>query len=183
MSKKYNFYLCEHIVAVNKAAYWMVEHLRSVQRLPDEQRDDFLLNANEHDRSKYELVEYMPYDVYFYGEPDEDAFYGTPDKDAFNVAWLHHIHHNSHHWQHWVLINDDGHFGDEGKIIALEMPKQYVLEMVADWWSFSWMSGNLYEVFDWYEANRDNMTLHPKTREFAEQVLGEIRDALEAEGK
>ena len=33
----------------------------------------------------------------------------------------------------------------------LEMPYDYIIEMICDWWSFSWQSGNLYEIFKWYE--------------------------------
>lgn len=169
MSKEYDAYLDEHIAAVGKAAHWMVEHLQSVQRLPDEQIEDFLLNVGEHDRSKYDLVEYMPYDAYFYG---------TPNEEAFNVAWLHHIHRNPHHWQHWVLVNDDGEFGEPGKVVALEMPITCVLEMVADWWSFSWRSGNLREVFGWYEDRRGCIVLHEDTRRHVEGLLDEIGFAI-----
>lgn len=171
VSKEYTDYLNEHIGAVQKAARWMVDNVPIVKALPYDERMRLLDNALAHDESKYQACEYMPYDNYFYGEKDEEAF---------NRAWLHHIHNNPHHWQHWVLVNDDGAIGDAGKVVALEMPTLYALEMVADWWSFSWRTGNLEEVFDWYEEHRDSIILHPKTREFVEAVLDEICGKLPA---
>ena len=164
MSRQYDEYLREHIGGVRKAAQWMKDNLAITEELSRKECIRFDYNVIRHDFSKYDSEEYDAYDAYFYGEKDEDAF---------NLAWLHHIHNNPHHWQHWVLINDD-----EG-VIALEMPKWCALEMIADWWSFSWRSGNLYEVFNWYEQHKDIMVLHNETREFVEGVLGEIKAKLE----
>ena len=98
------------------------------------------------------------------------------------MAWLHHIHHNPHHWQHWLLVNGYGDFGTPGVVTPVEMPRVYALEMVADWWSFSWRSGNLREVFGWYGEHRDRIVLHPSTRKYVESVLGEIDEKLGAVG-
>jgi hypothetical protein len=164
MSKQYDRYLVEHIHAVQKAMNWMLNNIESLEEETGYNKSEFVYVASVHDMSKRGPHEYSAYDDYFYGERDEDAF---------NRAWLHHIHNNPHHWQHWVLINDDG------SLLALEMPKLYALEMIADWWSFSWRSGNLSEVFDWYEKHKGVMVLHPNTREFVEGVLGEIKEKLE----
>ena len=172
MSDQYYAYLDSHIDAVIAAAEWMEQNLDAVKELSEKDRRDFMRNAILHDVSKYGKDEYGPYDAYFYGEADIDAF---------NRAWLHHIHWNPHHWQHWLLMNDDGKYRDPDKVIPLEMPKVYALEMVADWWSFSWRSGNLMEVFDWYEDHRDCIILHENTRAYVEGVLAEIREKIEAE--
>jgi len=171
MSDQYNEYLEEHIGAVQKAAQWMVDNLPSATELSNYDRVEFLNLTKEHDESKFSEEEYFAYGEYFYG---------TPDEDAFNLAWLHHIHNNPHHWQHWVLVNDDGTVGDSCKVVALEMPKFHALEMIADWWSFSWRSGNLPEVFDWYESHKDCIILHPNTRKYVESVLDEIREAIDS---
>lgn len=160
MSKQYDRYLVEHIHAVQKAMNWMLDNIESLEEETGYDRGELVYAASVHDMSKRFPQEYNAYDSYFYGDRDEDAF---------NLAWLHHIHNNPHHWQYWVLINDDG------PLMALEMPKQYALEMIADWWSFSWRSGNLSEVFDWYEKHKGVMVLHPNTREFVEGVLDEIK--------
>lgn len=172
MSKEYDEYLREHIGAVRKAAEWMVDNLGIVRDMTDEAKLMFKNLVKIHDTTKWHHPEYEPYDAYFYGKKDEDAF---------NRAWLHHIHENPHHWQHWLLMNDDGKYRDPDKVIPIEMPRVYALEMVADWWSFSWRSGNLDEVFGWYEEHRDNIILHPKTREYVESVLDEIYVKLVSE--
>lgn len=168
MSRKYIEYLQGHTSAVAKAAFWMADNIEL--GVSEDEAEEFLKNALVHDISKFGAEEFAPYDGYFYGEKDEAAF---------NAAWLHHIHDNQHHWQHWMLMNDDGKYRDPGKVAALPMPRIHALEMVADWWSFSWRSGNLYEVFDWYGEHKDGMALHHSTREYVEDVMGRIRKALD----
>lgn len=63
----------------------------------------------------------------------------------------------------------------------LEMPLEYVIEMIADWWSFSFRSGNLREIFSWYETHEPGMILHPKTKNLVEDILGRIKDELDKE--
>lgn len=169
MSKEYDEYLVSHLNGVSDAFRWMGKNLKVIRELSDKEYSALFRNVFFHDRSKYDESEYEPYDAYFYG---------TKDEDAFNYAWLHHVHHNPHHWQYWLLVNDDGNLCDSRKLMPLEMPKIYALEMIADWWSFSWRSGNLYEMFNWYDEHKDGIILHEKTREFVEAVLDEIREAL-----
>ena len=175
MSKEYDDYLKSHIDAVRNAVDWMVENnVGDVRNLSGGLVAARLVsNARAHDESKFLVEEYGPYDAYFYGGRDEGAF---------DVAWLHHIHHNPHHWQHWLLVNGYGDFGTPGVVTPVEMPRVYALEMVADWWSFSWRSGNLREVFGWYGEHRDRIVLHPSTRKYVESVLGEIDEKLGAVG-
>ena len=122
-----------------------------------------------HDISKYSPDEYTPYDNYFYGEKSSTATI------AFDRAWLMHIHRNPHHWQHWVLINDDP---NEGEII-LDIPYNYSIEMICDWWAFSWNKGNLNEIFDWYEEHKNYMKLSDKTRKTVEDIMYKIKNNLE----
>lgn len=171
MSIEYDKYLEEHIGAVKRAANWMANNLSAFDELPRQEYKMLVHQVVIHDSSKRSPAEYGPYDNYFYGIGDEKAF---------NLAWLHHIHHNPHHWQHWLLVQDDGKSGDPSKVIALEMPKIDALEMIADWWSFSWRSGNLSEVFDWYEEHKDGIILHENTRAYVESVLAEIRERMDA---
>lgn len=126
-----------------------------------------------HDESKSSPEEYDAYDDYFYGGNRSFAV-----KQAFDQAWLHHIHHNPHHWQHWVLIEDDAQAGTSGGR-ALEMPYEYVIEMICDWRSFSWAAGDLTTIFDWYAKHKDTMMLHPKTHKLVEDILYAIKTKLE----
>ena len=125
--------------------------------------------TNAHDQSKYDKEEYDAYDKYFYGNRSYEVV------QNFNYAWLQHIHKNPHHWQHWILINDDSDLG----IVALEIPLNYIIEMICDWWSFSWRSGNLYEIFDWYAKHRDGMQMNDTSRKIIEDILNKIRTKLD----
>lgn len=169
MSWMYDEYLKEHRAGVRKAWEWLAEKLRN--ELDDDALTKCGLHIRTHDASKNDVEEYGPYDEYFYGRNKSAAV-----KANFNKAWLHHIHQNPHHWQHWVLIEDD----DPSGYICIEMPLDYVYEMICDWWSFSWRSGNLIEIFDWYEKHK-SMKLHPKTKAVVESILERMRLVLEEE--
>ena len=82
---------------------------------------------------------------------------------------------NPHHWQHWVLINDDP---GEGEVL-LEMPYNYIIEMICDWWAFSWEKGNLSEIFSWYDEHKDYIKLHPNTRETVKIFSGSFEVGLD----
>lgn len=177
MSKEYDIYLKEHIRNVGEALKWM----RDREIIPDKLDDNGVWSWEgiglAHDTSKYFVEEYDAYDDYFYGKEGKDEDDISVIDEAFDYAWLHHIHANPHHWQYWVLIED------EGKIKALEMPNVYVYEMIADWWSFSWKTGNLREIFDWYEKHREKIQLHPETRKLVDKTLKAIEWELDQEEK
>lgn len=171
MSVLYDEYLDEHLANNIYAYKWLCDHLR------DTIGDDILEDASfdiiyGHDNSKYSEDEYAAYDAFFYGANKSYAV-----KTAFDYAWLHHIHNNPHHWQYWVLVNDDKQEG----IKALEMPKKYVIGMICDWWSFSFKTGNLYEIFDWYKEHEPWMKLHKNTKSYVEEILNNIRKELDKE--
>ena len=151
MSKAYTNYIVEHCDYVARVYYFLVEHKII--------KDEFIHRIKNHDLSKWSDEEYKAYDKYFYGKNPDEV------KEQFNNAWLHHIHHNPHHWQYWVLINDDD--GTQ----ALEMPEEYVIEMFCDHAAFSFKSGNLTEVEDWYKAHKTTMMLHENTKIFYEDLL------------
>ena len=73
-----------------------------------------------------------------------------------------------------MLNNDDP---DEGEVV-LEMPFNYIIEMICDWWAFSWQKGDLSEIFSWYDDHQAYIKLHPKTRQIVEDILWELRDRL-----
>ena len=167
MSIEYDNYLEQHRSNVYKGYEWIRHNLPNL--LVDV--DDFYMQTNMyHDRSKNDIEEYYAYDQYFYGGKRTKEI-----KENFNIAWLHHIHNNPHHWQHWVLVNDDP---EEGTI-AIRMPYRYVVEMICDWWAFSWSKDNLYEIFDWYDKHKEYMILHEDTRELVEEILNNIKTKLD----
>jgi len=56
--------------------------------------------------------------------------------------------------QHWVLREDDG------KTKYLEMPDNFAREMVADWCGAGRAITGKWEVWKWYEKNRERIMLH-----------------------
>ncbi|WP_195982780.1 DUF5662 family protein [Ruminococcus sp. 1001275B_160808_F8] len=163
MSFQYDQYLAQHRSNVKRGYEWLCENL------PDVIKD--AVNAGfAHDQSKDEPDEYNAYDAYFYG--NNRSFKVVQD---YQRAWLLHIHRNPHHWQHWVLINDDPKEGE----IVLEMPYDYIIEMICDWWAFSWAQENLDEIFNWYEEHSKYMKLAPDTRKTVEDILSKIKAKLD----
>lgn len=167
MSREYDIYIQQHKDNVRKGYEWMKTFI------PDKLTfvctcitDDVII---KHDESKYSIDEYEAYDRYLYG--NNRSYQVCQD---FNYAWLQHIHRNPHHWQHFVLINDNP---KEGEII-LDMPGCYIVEMVCDWWAFSWAKGDLTEIFKWYDEHKDYIKLSPKTRKTVEDILAAIREEL-----
>ena len=174
MSIEYDLYLAEHKENVTKAFRWMQENLPDLIKqcmVPGVDLEHQICFA--HDASKSELDEYEAYDAYYYG--GNRSYYVC---QRYKVAWLKHLHRNPHHWQHWILINDDP---EEGTVV-LDMPINYIIEMISDWWAFSWKSGNLYGIFDWYEKHKDNMQLSNITRITVDGCLYLIRKKLDESG-
>ncbi len=171
MSIKYDEYLAEHKHNVYKGFLWLVENL------PDLFEEEYIVNdinhqiSFEHDYSKSNADEYTAYDNYFYGNKSFEVV------QEFNKAWLKHIHRNPHHWQYWVLIKDD----PNEENICIDMDYNYIIEMICDWWSFSWKKGNLYEIFDWYEQRKQHILLSDNTRKTVEDILEKIRTKLDEE--
>lgn len=167
MSVEYDNYINQHVQNVLNAAEWLRRNINlDIPKMIDINRSGLF----NHDQSKWEKMEYDAYDAYFYGGKKTKEV-----NDNFNYAWLHHIHNNPHHWQYWVLINDD----PENGTVALDIPYRYMIEMICDWWSFSWSKGNLYEIFYWYSKHKDRMILSKNTREFVEDILNQIKKKLD----
>lgn len=165
MSIEYDNYLTEHRTNVTRGLDWLRYNLPTIW----DSTSYFTDIGWDHDSSKNTREEYEAYDNYFYGKRTKAV------EEEFNKAWLHHIHNNPHHWQYWVLINDDPKEG----MVALRMPHRYVLEMICDWWAFSWSKGDLYEIFKWYDSHKSYMKLHNDTKELVEEILGEIKAKLD----
>ena len=163
MSIEYDRYINTHKENVMKGFEWLELNLPEVINGMSIKCFDVI---QYHDSSKTMFDEYDAYDKYFYG--GNRSFKVVED---FNKAWLKHIHRNPHHWQHWVLINDEPSEGMK----AIKMPYEYVIEMICDWWAFSWNSGDLKEIFNWYDQHRDYMKLSPKSRDTVEDILDRIQ--------
>lgn len=166
MSAEYDKYLENHIANVRKGYEWIKKNIPIEEEILN--KAEWLID--NHDRSKYDDEEYATYDNYFYGN---NRSYEVVKN--FNKAWLLHIHKNPHHWQYWVLINDE----PDGGILPIDIPKEYIIEMICDWWSFSWNTGDLHEIFDWYEKHKYYMLLSDDTSQYVQYLLESIREKLE----
>lgn len=152
---------------MQKAFYWIKNNIPT---LVNEENLEWQICFN-HDQSKYQQDEYDAYDNYFYGNKSYSVV------QDFKRAWLLHIHRNPHHWQYWILVNDDP---DESENL-IEIPYNYIIEMICDWWSFSWTKGELYEIFGWYEEHKNYIKLHPKTKSTIEAILNQIKEKLDVD--
>lgn len=185
MSLQYDKYLKEHIANVYNGYLWIVGHIDAKkidELLPGIKWENLMVQLKLHDDSKYWSEEYEAYDAYFYG-PDgiNDGNGGTKKasekvQEEFNKAWLHHIHHNPHHWQYWVLFEDEPETGE--KYTSLDIPNDFILEMICDWWSFSWTKGDLFEVFNWWDRHIDSVVMTDSSRRKVESLLNLIKDGL-----
>lgn len=135
-----------------------------------------------HDMSKFLPSEFVPYAKNFYNKDgskkevrDNIGYYkptSTGD-ESFDFAWLLHQKRNKHHWQFWVLPKD------EGGVVTLRMPINYLIEMVCDWVGAGKAQGfvspiedKYYETRKWYDKNKNKMQLHEKTREQVQDMIG-----------
>ena len=167
MKTQYTEYLYNHIKNVNRGFDWMYQNLPELFEGYDA---DYLLSIiREHDSSKYSDKEYDSYCEYFYGNDKKS----TETLDNFDYAWLHHQHNNPHHWQYWLLREDDGNNK------ALEMPYEHIIEMICDWWSFSWKKNDLFEIFNWFDNNTEKILLHENTGKIVEDIMSKIKVKLE----
>ena len=58
--------------------------------------------------------------------------------------------------------------------MILDMEYPYIIEMICDWWSFSWETGDLFDIFDWYEEHKHNIKLSKKTKRTVEDILSKL---------
>lgn len=115
-----------------------------------------------HDASKFSYDEFIGYAMHFKGG-------GSPN--LFARAWLHHIHHNPHHWQHWIF--PDGFTPKDSMVEngCIEMPRQYALEMVADWMGASYAYTGSWDMAEWLHKNTPKIKVHSKTAAYLTEVL------------
>lgn len=169
MSYEYDTYLAKHRQSVSDAYKWIRDNI-GLDKI-DESLDPIMMDESikNHDFSKDFSDEYDAYDKYFYGM--NKSYKVVQD---FNYAWLLHIHRNPHHWQHWILVNDDPKSGE----VLMEIPIGYIVEMICDWWAFSFAKGNLNEIFDWYDEHKEYMKINPKSKKNIEKILMLIKEKL-----
>lgn len=170
MSFQYDQYLANHRANVKRGFDWLCENLPDVT---NDISDAAWQIEFAHDKSKDKEDEYNAYDAYFYG--NNRSYKVVQD---YQRAWLTHIHRNPHHWQYWILIHDDMENGELETI--LEMPYDYIVEMICDWWSFSWQSGNTEYIGTIFTELRDK-TISDNSSFYENSTIEETVDYLESD--
>ena len=167
MKQEYEAYIEQHKTNVGNGFDWLIINL---PELFSEFDSDYIGSVvAQHDASKYDEEEFDAYAEYFYGGSKTKEI-----EEAFDLAWLHHQNCNKHHWQYWILQKDSG------ATIPQPMPYEYIIEMICDWWSFSWKSDDLFEIFDWYKSHKSTMKLHKDTQQSVEDILDLMQEKLES---
>lgn len=133
------------------------EELKKEVYLNPETKEKINRLISKHDMSKYSEEEFEGYRQFFYPEPGEEK-----NKELFDISWNHHNKRNPHHWEYWLLHKKDGYR-------ALEIPVEYVIEMLCDWTSMSVKFGNI--PSSWYEENKERIVLEEKTQRRVEELL------------
>lgn len=163
---QYTKYVIEHIYNVKSGYRWLKKNLPEL--FENQDKGKITRTILKHDLSKFSpKSEFKPYREHFYGDKDEK------EEEKFTDAWNHHQKMNKHHWQYWVMADGDG------KNYALDMPYENIIEMICDWWAFSRLHENLYEIFQWYNSNKSKMILSQKTRKTVERILSKIKKKLD----
>ena len=124
-----------------------------------------------HDLSKFSYYELVGYVRYWW--------LWLRDKKTQNIYdkwWLSHQNKNKHHRQYWCLINDS-----DWKLKPIEMPKEYVEEMVCDWrWvgryynsdkDEEYKNDDFREVKNFYNKNKENIVLENTSRKYLEYII------------
>ncbi len=124
-----------------------------------------------HDWDKVLLPEiFIPYANATFG-PGRSVNYGLkdgmPDYEIMDIkfffAVMQHKRRNNHHPEAFQSILKPGY--------CYEMPKECVLEMIADWFAANKMHKDFHGSYEWYWENRNKIKLHRKTRRLVEFLL------------
>ena len=164
--RDYYSYVKGHIAGVRKA-YLMLVGKGVVKQTPE--LNDIIA---QHDFSKLSEVEFHFYCKKFYENSDGSSEI-IPQDTTFQIAKKVHELTNKHHWEFWA--RRDPETGD-CVAPALDMPDDYIVEMVCDWMSVGMNKGDLQDVHTYYESKKEDILLTFKTRTRVEELLDKIKD-------
>lgn len=118
-----------------------------------------------HDWDKFRYSYFKAYANHFYN-PDGTKR-SNPHRfstDEMRKARLGHLR-QKHHWQAWVIIRSNK------RLEPIEIPKRYILEMVADWMSIGKILYGNENPVKWWHSCKSKMVFHPKTATLIESIL------------
>ena len=126
-----------------------------------------------HDLSKYSPTEFLQGVRYFDGthSPTEDERRTL----GYSLAWMHHKGRNPHHWEYWTDYSME-----EGRYVAMPMPRNYVAEMLCDRIAASKIyKGSAYTdecPLDYLLHSKVRDSMHPETHALLLRFLTQLRD-------
>lgn len=161
----------------------LVKKYASIIESIDEDFNGLISIANDHDASKFEDIERLPYIfiTWKYYAADNGIPFEISDsmKNKMADATLHHILNNKHHPEYWsnkedVKLNDKDRDKPSDKIvIAYTMPNIYIGEMLADWKAVGEERGNT--VRSWFDSNNGKRwKFSPSQEKLINKVINEI---------
>lgn len=121
----------------------------------------------------HDWTKLIPQNLYHYGK----QFFGdADDAEGFVRTWVRHQNAHDHHWEFWIPRT--GHNRCSPPYPAnkpIPMPRDAVLEMVADWLGASKAYGEgcplSNKTWPWLESEYHTILIHPRTRLVLDQVL------------
>ena len=125
-----------------------------------------------HDLSKYSPVEFWNGVKFYTGT--KSPHYGERDTYGYSKAWLHHKGYNKHHAEYWQDIRPNG------KTEPIDMPIEYLIEMVCDRVAASMVYLGDKHTDDaplqYYQTHKDENQFNEETRTKLENLLYIIAD-------
>ncbi|MBQ8280827.1 MAG: catalase [Lachnospiraceae bacterium] len=122
-----------------------------------------------HDLSKYSPTEFLRGVKYYQGNKSPND--AERRETGMSRAWLHHKGRNKHHFEYWI----DYDLSSGGKIAGLEMPVNYVVEMVCD----RIAACKIYKkdeytdssALEYFEYSKGKYIMHPETEKLLRKLL------------
>jgi hypothetical protein len=156
--EEYKNYIIEHINNVRRAFNEFGSYLCDILGADEE----VLAQLVElHDQSKLEDFEFLSYQQYFYPVNEENKK-DENVKKAFDAGWCLHKNKNPHHPEFWCNIENH-------KIIYLDMPVQYIAEMLLDWQAMAYKFGGT--AYEYYRKEGDKKPFSNYTRLAVEEAI------------
>ena len=126
-----------------------------------------------HDLSKYSPVEFWAGVTYYQGF--RSPINREKEVKGYSLGWLHHKGRNRHHWEYWL---DNGNV--KNGVIAIEMPVNYVVEMICDRIaaSMTYQKENYTDAsaLEYFLNGYDRVMMHPNTKALTQHILEYLRD-------
>ena len=154
--EEYENYLIEHVKNVKRAFYLLFPFIENKLNFSKQELETLKGNILSHDKSKWKEDEFIPYAKHFFGKR------GKGESENFKEAERKHKNRNPHHIEFWKERNE-------------EMPAIYTVEMVCDWWAFSFQKNDPNEIFDWHNKNKIKLKLNENNEKIVDKLLEEIK--------